>query len=314
MCAKTQVTPLVSVIIPTFQRPHLVVRAVRSALAQTLRDIEVIVIADGPAALPTGTFAEFDDARLIVHALAEQSGANVARNAGVAHARAEWIAFLDDDDEWMPEKLARQLGLAQTSRAPILTCAFIARSLEGDVLMPRRVPRPGEPLCEYLYCQTSVWGGEGWVLTSTLFVKKELVIQIPFTPGLRRNMEADWLLHVARVPGIAVAFVFEPLVIWHIEADHPRIGDWQDWRYVIRWAQARRELFTARAFAGFMLTSASLAAARGRDWRAFFELPWRAMRDGRMRLVDLLAHFAIWCVPPAWRRQVGVWRNRHGHV
>jgi glycosyltransferase involved in cell wall biosynthesis len=307
-------SPLVSVIIPTFQRPQLVARAVRSALAQTVRDIEVIVVADGPAALLADALAEFTDARLIVHSLAEQSGANVARNAGVARARAEWIAFLDDDDEWMPEKIARQLALAQASRAPILTCQFIARSVEGDMLMPHRVPRPGEPLCEYLYCQTSVWGGEGWVLTSTLFVKKELVIQIPFTPGLRRNMEADWLLHVARVPGIAVAFVFEPLAIWHIEADYPRIGDWQDWEYVIRWAQARRELFTARAFAGFMLTSASLTAARGRDWRAFFLLPLMALRHGRASPVDWLAHLAIWCVPPAWRRQVGVWRNRHGHV
>lgn len=226
-------TPLVSVIIPTFQRPQLVARAMCSALAQTLRDIEVIVVGDGPTALSADALAEFNNARLVVHQLAERSGANVARNVGVALARGEWVAFLDDDDEWMPEKLARQVALARTSHAPLITCRFIARSLEGDVLMPRRTPRPGEPLCEYLFCQSSVWGGEGWVLTLTLLVKKELVTRVAFTPGLQCNMDADWVLRVAHAPDFALAFVFEPLTIWHIEANHARVSDWRDWRYVV---------------------------------------------------------------------------------
>src|SRR5687768_2514241 len=91
--------PAVSVVIPTRARPELVRRAVRSALDQTLRDIEVVVVVDGPDPPTRQTLADIDDSRLRVVELAERGGAPAARNAGVRHARGRWTALLDDDDE-----------------------------------------------------------------------------------------------------------------------------------------------------------------------------------------------------------------------
>ncbi len=97
--------PLVSVVIPTRNRPHLVGRAVRSALAQTLDAIEVIVVVDGPDEATLQALRQIDDARLRVKTLPRNLGPGEARNAGVGEAQSRWIAFLDDDDEWFPRNL-----------------------------------------------------------------------------------------------------------------------------------------------------------------------------------------------------------------
>ena len=94
--------PRVSVVIPTRLRPALVPRAVRSALAQTLTDIEVVVI-DGPDPDTREVLAAIADPRLRIVELERSGGAPAARNVGVDHARAAWTALLDDDDEWLPE-------------------------------------------------------------------------------------------------------------------------------------------------------------------------------------------------------------------
>lgn len=94
---------LVSVVIPTRNRPHLLLdRALRSALTQTLSNIEVIVVVDGPDPATLQTLHGITDPRLRVVALPENLGGAEARNVGVRHARAEWVALPDDDDEWLP--------------------------------------------------------------------------------------------------------------------------------------------------------------------------------------------------------------------
>ena len=104
--------------------------------------------------------------RLRVIALPRNRGVGEARNAGIAEARGEWMALLDDDDEWLEEKLATQLAVARSSRYmhPIVSCRFIARTEHGDVVLPRRGPRIGEAVSDYLFCQRGLFGGEGLVL------------------------------------------------------------------------------------------------------------------------------------------------------
>jgi glycosyltransferase involved in cell wall biosynthesis len=92
---------IVSAVIPTRGRPELLRRAVRSALAQTLREIEVVVVIDGEDSVTRLAMKEWaqQDARVHVVALDVSVGGSDARNRGVDAASGEWIAFLDDDDE-----------------------------------------------------------------------------------------------------------------------------------------------------------------------------------------------------------------------
>src|SRR4051812_33536788 len=105
--------PEVSVVIPTRGRPDWAPRAVDQALSQTLRTIEVLVVVDGPDPATVEALARIGDPRLRVIELPESGGAPAARNVGVRHARADWVALLDDDDGWLPTKLAAQLELAR---------------------------------------------------------------------------------------------------------------------------------------------------------------------------------------------------------
>jgi glycosyltransferase involved in cell wall biosynthesis len=136
--------PLVTIVIPTHDRPHLVERAVQSALAQDERSVEVIVVDDGST---TPYRPSVSDERLRIFRRHESGGGNAARNVGLAHARGEWITFLDDDDELHPHMVRASLEVAARSDLPppisVLTAIEVVD--EGgsviDVRLPVTMPR-----------------------------------------------------------------------------------------------------------------------------------------------------------------------------
>jgi glycosyltransferase involved in cell wall biosynthesis len=101
--------PLVSVILPTWNRLPLLRRAIDSVLAQTFGDWELIVVDDGSTDATRDYLEAIDDARVRPIWLAHQGNLTSARSAGLQHARGEWVAFIDSDDLWLPDKLALQL-------------------------------------------------------------------------------------------------------------------------------------------------------------------------------------------------------------
>ena len=101
--------PAVSAIITTYRRADVLPRAIRSALAQTVPDIEVLVVDDEPSDAARIATESVGDPRVLYLAHDENKGLSAARNTGIRAARAPYVAFLDDDDEWAPTKLERQL-------------------------------------------------------------------------------------------------------------------------------------------------------------------------------------------------------------
>ena len=109
--AKTKKNPTVSIIIATYNRAHYIGRAIQSVLNQTYQDFEVIIVNDASTDDTEEVVKSFNDERLRYIQLSKNSGgAPVPRNAGIRAARGEYIAFLDDDDEWLPEKLEKQVN------------------------------------------------------------------------------------------------------------------------------------------------------------------------------------------------------------
>lgn len=105
--------PKVSVVIPTYNTARFVGAAVESVLAQTFEDFEVIIVDDGSTDNTREIIARFVDPR-IRYVYQENQERSAARNAGIRLARGEYIAFLDADDVWLPEKLALQVSLLET--------------------------------------------------------------------------------------------------------------------------------------------------------------------------------------------------------
>lgn len=102
-------TPDISVIIPARDRTNLLARALRSAAAQSWRSREIIVVGDGPQPGVRALIEQEHFSGVRHHELPEPRGASAARNEGLRRARGSFIAFLDDDDEWAPTKLERQI-------------------------------------------------------------------------------------------------------------------------------------------------------------------------------------------------------------
>jgi glycosyltransferase involved in cell wall biosynthesis len=269
-----------------------------------------VVVADGRDDATLRALRATDDPRLVVTVLPEARGIGAARNAGVRLARGRWIAFLDDDDEWIPDKLAVQIPVAERSpdAHPIVPCRVAVRDDgSGERVWPRRSPAPGEPLDEYLFVRRTPFWGEALVQTSTLLVDRDLAVAVPFDERLSKHEDLDWLLRAVRTPGAAVTFVSSdrPLAIWHTETGRPRASTAPDWRRSVAWLRSRNGLVSPRAYAGFCLTWLAADAARERSFEGLWRLPWEACRRGRPRALDALLFLAIWVVPAGARERLG---------
>ncbi len=118
--------PRVSVVIPTHNREKWVSKAINSVLAQTFTDLEIIVVDDGSTDR-TRQVVENYGVR-VRYVFQANAGVSAARNRGILESRGEWVAFLDSDDEWLPEKLEIQMGLVD--RHPRLV--MVASNVEID--------------------------------------------------------------------------------------------------------------------------------------------------------------------------------------
>jgi glycosyltransferase involved in cell wall biosynthesis len=201
--------PTVSVVIPTRGRPVLLAEAVASALGQTVRDLEVIVVEDGSREARVVVEGRRDPRLTYIWQSAQ--GVSAARNAGVAAARGEWVAFLDDDDLWRPTKLEQQLQLAaQQPDVSLVHTDYIRTTTAGEYRgRPRRgdLPTSGEML------DALVRSPPGFILTSSVLVRRDCAIACGgFNPEIAVCEDYEFLLRIATLHSFG--FVGEPLTIY----------------------------------------------------------------------------------------------------
>jgi glycosyltransferase involved in cell wall biosynthesis len=255
--------PLISVVIPTRNRPALLLRAVRSALAQTLGEIEVIVVIDSEDGCGSADLvARLSDERLRCIVLQKQAGGSEARNIGIRTARAAWIALLDDDDEWLPEKLETQMTAVRKytgQRQLVVTCQHIHRA-EGaaDVVRPRRLPRLGEAPCAFMFDYLC------YFQTSTFLCPKELMLKIPFTKDLSFFQDIDWFLRALHGKDAQLIVVPQPLSIYYAPDARPTITSSVRWKARLEWGRANRHLMSKRSYSKFVVGSCVGSAVQDR--------------------------------------------------
>ena len=298
--------PLVSVVIPTCGRPDLIEAAVESALRQTLADIEVVVVVDGAGQETCDVLAKIDDPRLRVVPLSPQRGNAGARNAGIEACRADWIALLDDDDGWMPDKLERQLALARNVDAPlpIVSCRFEATGNGARFVWPARFPSPGQPISEYLFTRRGP-SVSGAIQTSTLLVPRALFERVRFDENVNRYVDLDWMLRAAKINGVELHFVRgEVLSTYSMDDGRARISNQAGWQRDVEWIRERRDMVTPRAYGGYCLTQASIRAEKTRDKRAFLPLLREAFAHGKVSMGEILFHIGNTFLPSKLRQRL----------
>lgn len=297
----TPAAQTVSVVIPTRGRPELVTRAASSALQQTQPPLEVIVVIDGPDPATETALATLDDARLKTIALPESGGAAAARNAGVTAAQGRFVAFLDDDDLWLPEKLANQLGYLHREHAdrpaasadnPELRVLGTAASWHtGDQaqVWPTRAPRQGESIGEYLFVRDHP--GEGALATPTVLLPTALAQRCPMPTTAAAHEEWAWFLDLQE-QGARFEVLLEPLVEVDARPRRRSLSAAQEWRTSLDWAIERKAQLGDRAFSGFVLTEVARAAVLGHAPPKAHLQVLRASLTGRPRVRDLLRAIA----------------------
>jgi glycosyltransferase involved in cell wall biosynthesis len=298
---------LVSAVIPTRGRPELLVCAVRSALRQTWRYLEVIVVLDGPDPATEKYLASVTDPRVRSVMLPEAAGGCAARNAGVRVAAGEWVAFLDDDDEWMPDKIARQMRAVRESRAwfPVITSRLIAQSPSASRVLPPRVYDGSQPVADYLFCRAGLTDPGGLMQTSTLLASRELFLAVPFRDGLRIHQDLDWIIRVATYEGVCIEMVPKPLSVWRVEDNRSSVSRSIEWRCSLQWIRETRRLISSRAFSSFVAVQCVWRARR-----AHAGIPGRLsilrafLFEGRPQLRSSLHFFLFGVVPERLRRRL----------
>ena len=319
-------TATVSVIIPTRGRPKQVCNAVASALDQRLpsgESVEVIVVQDGPDSKTTEALNTIRSDCLRIVSLPCQRGHATARNVGNREASGEWCAFLDDDDTWMPGKLATQLDLARRLVADgalytVGGCVVLAVTEQAEMQWPSRGPEHGEDIGSYLYTRKgwrSVLSGHTLLQTSMVLLPTVLATRVPFRGGMRRHADPDWFLRLQGVEGVRFAIPMEagPLARWNLGGIH-RVSASGDWRYSLVWARRHARELGPGAVAGFLSgPAAHIASAmpNGSARRRAFKVLLREMFEvGEPGFWDLLALVVKYTRMQSWRPHSRLGRSR----
>jgi glycosyltransferase involved in cell wall biosynthesis len=166
------VTPTVAVVVPTRNRRHLLALTLRSVLDQRGVDIEVLVVDEGSSDGTADLVRSLGDDRVRLLRNDEPTGVSAARNRGIGAARAPWVAFVDDDDLWGPDKLRAQLGAVTAEPGARWACSGTVL-VDGNlrVIGQQRTVFTGD-VSERLLVANVVPGGGSGVLVATDLAKE----------------------------------------------------------------------------------------------------------------------------------------------
>ena len=203
-------SPLISVVIPTHNRAELLKRAVRSVLGQTYRNLEIIVVDDASSDNTQVAVESFGDNRIRYIRHQTNRGGAAARNTGIQVARGDFIAFLDDDDEWVPEKTEEQLKLLRAYDMVMCTS-----NLNTDDL--RKLEHVKEVSLDALREARFTSGGTG-----ILMVRAGIVKELLFDESLPRGQ--DWDLFIRLAQRHTIGYLNMRLVRYN-EGQHARISN-----------------------------------------------------------------------------------------
>ncbi|WP_010479312.1 glycosyltransferase family 2 protein [Thermococcus zilligii] len=186
--------PTVSVIIPTYNRAKLLKRAINSVLNQRFGDFELIVVDDASPDNTPEVVESIDDGRIRYIRLKKNSGGPVARNTGIKKARGKFIALLDDDDEWLPNRLELQVKKFEDLEKGfgVVYGGFYYVAQQDGRILGRRLPKYKGDVYGYLL-------KENFIGSPTLLIRRECFKKAGlFDPALTSSQDWDMWLRIAR--------------------------------------------------------------------------------------------------------------------
>jgi len=239
--------PLFTIVVPVFNRAHLIERTLKSVLAQTCQDFEIIVVDDGSKDDIEAAIAAIGDPRIRL-IRQENGGGGAARNNGIENALGQYIAFLDSDDLFMPDKLERYAREFPVPETTVLYSSMnVDRGVDKYWVRPDRAITDGEDVGEYLFCANQL------MQTSTLVVPSALAKKVKFDPALRRGQDLDFCIRLQRAGGV-FRMLNEPLTIWFDDTEAGRTSYVKGYETSLNWLYRSEPILTEKARIGYRAT------------------------------------------------------------
>jgi glycosyltransferase involved in cell wall biosynthesis len=281
----------VSVITPFYNRAQFLPSVIGTLARQAFKDFELIVVDDGSS---DGLANAIESLRvpfpLRLVQLARNKGAASARNAGIAQARGRYVAFLDSDDSWHPDKLLRQFDQLEADPDRLGLVSLTRQLVVGErtYVAPRRLAMRGHRVGQYLF------QSGGIIQSSMMFMAIELAKSVQFPDGIRGHDDWSFALRLEQA-GARFEMLAQALTIYNDKRGRPRLSpsysparlEWlEQWRrelgeapYLAARAAFGSNMAQHRSLASLAAIGAALAHRAIPAWRAAYyaatwALPW----------------------------------------
>lgn len=251
--------PLITVVIPTCNRERILPISLESVLRQTYDNLQIIVIDDDSKDNTEAVVEGYQQPNIQYVRHDSNRGGAAARNTGIDLAKGEYIAFIDSDDAWVPDKLARQYAHIQSYPSPknVVSYTQVFHSAAGisketfeqfdpKFYLPQRGKEKSETLGDYLFCN------QGKTLTSTLMLGQKLAKSTRFRDQLKKHQDWDFCLRL-EAQGVEFVFLHEPLTIWNGDSSFEHVGRNPDYELSELWLKECRQYLSSEAATQFNL-------------------------------------------------------------
>ncbi len=187
--------PKVSVIVPTYNRAAMLQRAVDSVLAQTFTDLELLIVDDCSSDETAEVVASLVDPRIRSFRHSRNRGVSATRNTGIAKARGEYVAFLDDDDEFLPKKIAKQVDVLDAAAWEVGMVYVWFRHIgpTGEVVGESCRTAEG-----YVFEEALAWGLSLGIGSTAMFRRSVFDVVSGFDEAMQPAEDKDFLCRVSR--------------------------------------------------------------------------------------------------------------------
>jgi glycosyltransferase involved in cell wall biosynthesis len=287
--------PLVSVIIPTFNRANFIARAVNNALKQSYHNIEIIVVDDASTDFTSAVVQDIDDPRVHYFCLDKNSGPSTARNRGVGFSQGQFVAFLDSDDEWDTKKIKLQIAAIKQQADPYhVVCYTQATVVESNktYLLPTRGITKDEPVGDYVLC-----GNDGLIQTSSVMLSHELAIAYPFPTAHAIFEDWDLFLRLDN-DGVKWLYLDQPLISWHNDARQDRLTSSQ--HDGSEWLDEHKHFLSKKARHAFSVKGIAYPLIRSRQKKLYcLKLLFLAFLGNEIPFAQFLKYSIKIFTPPA---------------
>lgn len=296
MCKKEM--PLISIIIPTYNRANSILNTISSVLKQTYQNFEIVIVDDFSSDFETlsDVIKNLEDERIRLLRHNKNRHGSAARNTGIKAAKGEFIALLDSDDVWYPEKLEVCVNTGVTGKK-----VLYSKLLNKDGIFPSRGIYRDESVGDYLF------QNNGSMQTSTIYLRSEFAKSVLFDESLVRFQDYDF---VARLGSEGANFHFIPNVLVEMIdlGDGQRISNNVNYEPALYWLEKIQNVISNKAAVAFYYKRVVRLLVLSEKQRFIFSLMPQGIRENlslyqkiKLRLISWTPSYVFKLLRTLWK-------------